>query len=189
MAAPTTVTVPVSVFASRDIGPSEAVLYDVVLRDIPASAKSLSPERVMVRDDADGVSTVTTPSVRGAVTCKTVESVTPATVEASDPSLVNVMITSFAVSSAPPAGMMATHSPKSISDTSTVVIALVSVSVALTVSVCAKELLVMAKPSDTALAKAKSLRVLRLIRFLLFFPRLRYCYSVGEWDKILILSK
>ena len=187
--AATTVTVPVSVFASREIGPSLAVLYDVVLREMPPSAKSLSPERVIVKTEAAGVSTVTTPSDVDAVTRSIVESDTPATVAPSDPSFVKVITTSFATSSTPAAGMIATHVPKSMSDMSSTVIALVRVIDALTVAVCANELLVMAKPSDTALANAKSFRVLRLIRFLLIFPRLRYCYSVYEWDKILILSK
>lgn len=96
-----------------------------------------------------------------------------------EPSFVSVRTTSFATSSTPAIGIMATHVPKSISDTSTVVMALVSVMDALTVSVCANELLVMAKPSDTALANANNLRVLLLIRFLLVFPRF----------KILLLSQ
>lgn len=135
VAAATTVTVPVAASAFRAIGPSEAVLYPAAVRDSPASAKSLVPERVMVRDDAAGVSTVTTPSVAAAVTIKNVESVTPATVARTVPSFVSVMITSFAISSAPPIGTIPTHVPKSMSDTSMVVIALVIVIDALTVSV------------------------------------------------------
>lgn len=66
--APTTVTVPVAASAFRAIGPSVAVLYATVFSDSAASAKSLVPERVIVRTDAAGVSTVTTPSVAGATT-------------------------------------------------------------------------------------------------------------------------
>lgn len=166
---------------------SVVVLYATVSSDILVSVKSLVDPRVIVNIEAAGVSTVSVPSVTGAVTRSTVESVTPVTDANNEPSFVKVMVTSSDAASVVP--IMATHSPKSMSSPSVVVIALVRTMDALTVTGCANELLVMAKPSDTALANAKSFRVLRLIRFLLIFPRLRYCYSVYEWDKILILSK
>lgn len=68
VAAAATVTVPVAASAFSAMGPSFAVLYATVFSDSAASAKSLVPDLVIVRTDAAGVSTVTTPSVVGAVT-------------------------------------------------------------------------------------------------------------------------
>ena len=75
-----------------------------------------------------------------------------------------VRVTSFVAGAA---GWSSAHVPKSIVSPVAMVMAEFVVIDTATTSVSAKELFVMPNPSDTALAKAKSLRVLYFIRFLL----------------------